>query len=129
VLGPYRGEGEPRYTLAGEHDIRIGPRAAVALVMALHELATNAAKYGALSNTQGRVNVAWTVADGQAPPSLRLQWREIGGPAVKPPDRQGFGSRLIRGLSKDASAQADLAFEPTGLVCTIELPLPSGTES
>ena len=129
VLGPYRGEGEPRYTLAGEQDIRIGPRAAVALVMALHELATNAAKYGALSNTQGRVNVAWSIANGQAPASLRLQWREIGGPVVKPPDRQGFGSRLIRGLSQDASAQADLTFEPTGLVCTIELPLPTGTES
>lgn len=128
VLGPYRGDDKPRYTVEADRAAHVGPRAAVAMVMALHELATNAAKYGALSNPGGSVAVAWTTIPDTDPPRLRVEWRETGGPPVKRPSRTGFGSRLIKGLSEDAFGRVDLDFAPTGLVCTFELPLSSGTE-
>jgi two-component sensor histidine kinase len=97
---------------------------AVALVMAFNELATNAAKYGALSNETGQVNVSWSIAQGSDPSYLRVKWEEIGGPGVKPPQRKGFGSRLIRGLSADEAGKVEMDFAPTGLICTFDLPLP-----
>ena len=108
-----------RFDVAGE-PLRLAPRAALALAMALHELGTNAAKYGALSVDGGRVSIGWTVADER----LRLEWRESGGPPVKPPDRRGFGSRLIeRGLEADLGGAAALRFEPEGLRCEIQASL------
>jgi two-component sensor histidine kinase len=104
-------EGEP---------LRLAPRAALALAMALHELGTNAAKYGALSVEGGRVSISWEQAGGR----LRLQWRESGGPPVEPPGRRGFGSRLIeRGLAADLGGTAALRFDPAGLRCEIEASL------
>ncbi|HEX8379323.1 MAG TPA: sensor histidine kinase, partial [Allosphingosinicella sp.] len=104
-------EGEP---------LRLAPRAALALAMALHELGTNAAKYGALSVEGGRVSISWE----QAGDRLRLEWRESGGPPVEPPSRRGFGSRLIeRGLAADLGGTAALRFEPAGLRCEIEASL------
>ena len=96
---------------------RVGPQTALALSMALHELATNALKYGALSGAEGKVSVAWeTGEDGH----LVLTWREEGGPPVVAPSRTGFGSRLLRqGLGVELGGPADLRFEPTGLVCVI----------
>jgi PAS domain S-box-containing protein len=131
VLSPYRSEDQPRYTIEADRDARdarVGPRAAVAMVMALHELATNAAKYGALSDPSGTVAVSWHAIPGTQPPRLRVEWREIGGPPVTPPSRTGFGSRLIKGLSEDAFGRVQLDFVSTGLVCTFELPHSSGTE-
>jgi two-component sensor histidine kinase len=88
--------------------------------MALHELGTNAAKYGALSVDLGRVSIAWRVEGTR----LRLEWRESGGPPVQPPARRGFGSRLIeRGLEADLGGVAVLRFEPGGLRCEIEASL------
>jgi PAS domain S-box-containing protein len=105
-----------RFDIEGK-PLRLAPRAALALAMALHELATNAAKYGALSVEGGRVAIAWTL-DGDR---LRLDWRERGGPPVAPPERRGFGSRLIeRGLESDLGGAAELRFEPEGLSCRIE---------
>jgi two-component sensor histidine kinase len=124
VLTPYRGEGKPRYVFSAAKDIQVGPRMAVALVMAFNELATNAAKYGALSNETGQVNVSWSIAQGSDPSYLRVKWEEIGGPGVKPPQRKGFGSRLIRGLSADEAGKVEMDFAPTGLICTFDLPLP-----
>jgi two-component sensor histidine kinase len=124
VLTPYRGEGKPRYVFSAAKDIQVGPRMAVALVMAFNELATNAAKYGALSNETGQVNVSWSIAQGSEPSYLRVKWEEIGGPGVKPPQRKGFGSRLIRGLSADEAGKVEMDFAPTGLICTFDLPLP-----
>jgi PAS domain S-box-containing protein len=98
----------------------LGSRAALALALALHELSTNAAKYGALSNEAGRVAIAWHVEGDR----LQLVWKEKDGPAVEPPSVRGFGSRLIeRGLAADLGGTAHLSFEPDGLRCTIEASL------
>jgi PAS domain S-box-containing protein len=108
-----------RFDIKGE-PIRLAPRAALALAMALHELGTNAAKYGALSADSGRVSIAWSVEADR----LSLQWRESGGPPVEAPRRRGFGSRLIeRGLEADLGGGAALRFEPAGLRCEIHASL------
>lgn len=97
----------------------LAPQAAVALTMAVHELATNAIKYGALSNETGEVAVCWRVTPCE-PSMLLFEWRERGGPPVAPATRKGFGSRLIEhSLPRDLEGQACLSFEPDGLVCTI----------
>jgi two-component sensor histidine kinase len=91
--------------------------------MALHELTTNAAKYGALSNDAGRVVIGWKLAEG-APEMVRLVWREEGGPPVAPPTRRGFGSRLIeRSLAGQTGGEVQVSYEPAGVVCTIVAPV------
>ncbi|HEY9236210.1 MULTISPECIES: CHASE domain-containing protein [Phenylobacterium] len=123
-LAPYGGANGERLAIAGEH-VWLAPNTAVALGMAFHELATNAAKYGALSNEYGRVHVTWTVGPGAGPRPLRIVWREIGGPPVVKPERQGFGSRVIvGGLAHQLDGVVDLDFPPTGVVCTIAFTLP-----
>jgi two-component sensor histidine kinase len=105
--------------------IALAPGIAVSLHLALHELATNAAKYGALSVEQGRVNLEWAVTDGMVP-ALRIEWGESGGPTVVPPQRRGFGSRLIeRGLAHEVDGEVDLDFSPKGVVCRVVVPLSS----
>jgi PAS domain S-box-containing protein len=104
-----------RMVVEGE-SLWLAPRAALALSLALHELSTNAAKYGSLSGDGGRVEVRWTIVGDE----LRLDWKERGGPPVHEPSRRGFGSRLIeRGLEADLGGTAALAFEPDGLRCVI----------
>lgn len=128
VLNPYAAGGEPRYQIATGDDVRVGPNAAVSLLMALHELATNAAKYGALSRTKGRALISWSVE--QEPGKMRrlhVRWEETGGPKVKTPTRQGFGSRLIRGLAAESGGEAKLDFAATGLICEFDLPYPADT--
>jgi PAS domain S-box-containing protein len=118
ALALYDG-GEDRIRWHGPF-VRLNPKAAVSLVMALHELSTNAAKYGALSVPEGRVEVSWSVKDDL----LSLEWRESGGPPVTPPDHRGFGFRMIeRALAADMSGAAALDFEPGGLVCRIQAAL------
>jgi len=96
--------------------VELPPKHALALSMALHELATNATKYGALSRTQGRVAVHWRVDDDQ----LHLAWQESDGPAVTAPVRKGFGSRLLEDfLVRDLGGETKLVYDPTGLRCTI----------
>jgi len=115
ALAAHGGAAERRLQFDGP-DIRLRPKVAVALSMALHELATNAAKYGALSNQAGHVAIAWTIAQ----PSFQLRWTEAGGPPVVAPNRRGFGSRLIeQGLSHEFGGQVELAFETSGVICTI----------
>jgi len=105
-----------RFQIGGQ-PIWLAPRAALALALALHELSTNAAKYGSLSRENGRVSISWCV-NGD---SLRLEWKERDGPPVVEPARRGFGSRLIeRGLEADLGGTARLHFEPDGLRCVIE---------
>jgi PAS domain S-box-containing protein len=123
TLAPYRGEGDDRIRLDGP-PLRVRPNAAVALGMSLHELATNAAKYGALSRPGGRVTVEWREEAGSDGPLIVIAWRETGGPPVVRPSRRGFGSRLIeRGLPRELGGTVELAFRPEGVACTIRVPL------
>ena len=101
-------EGEP---------VWLAPRAALAMALALHELGTNAVKYGALSTEAGSVAIAWRVVEG----ILQMEWKERQGPRVVQPNQRGFGSRLIeKGLGSDLGGSARLLFEPDGLRCIIE---------
>ena len=119
AVGPHRTPENERFAMQGPI-LRLGPKAAVALSMAVHELCTNATKYGALSVEQGQVEIAWSVEQGQ----FRWIWQERGGPAVAVPKQTGFGSRLIERLLADQlSGQVRMNYEPTGLVCTIDAPL------
>jgi two-component sensor histidine kinase len=106
--------------------VRLGPRQALALAMALHELGTNAAKYGALSVNTGRVEISWKSTRRTNGRWLHLCWSEHGGPAVMPPTRRGFGSKLIeRALREALDGEVALTFDPGGLLCTVDAHLPS----
>ncbi len=113
---------EGTVTLAGP-DIMLTPKAALALSLAIHELATNAAKYGALSTPQGFVTVSWSAGANRG---IELSWRESGGPAVLPPRQRGFGSRLIeQALAMETGGRSAIRFLPGGVQCDIVLPAPS----
>ncbi len=101
------------------------PQKALAMTLGLHELATNARKYGALATPAGRLSVTWSVAGAGGERRVTLVWRESGGPPVVPPERTGFGTRLLRrSLGADLDGTVQLEFDPAGLVCTIDFPLP-----
>ncbi len=118
--------GEGRVVAEGPF-VRLSPKQSLAISMALHELATNASKYGALSAEAGTVNIVWTVS-GNEPALLKLTWTEKGGPAVTPPAKQGFGSRMIaRSLANELAGTAELDFKPEGVVCSISTPIGWGT--
>jgi two-component sensor histidine kinase len=119
-LAPLIGGDERRIELSGD-DIVLGPIAAVTLGMAFHELAVNAAKYGALSVPDGRIQVSWQAG---AAGRLRLTWRETAGPRVHPPSRRGFGSKMIEQvLSSELRGEVRLDFPPQGLRCTMDMSL------
>jgi PAS domain S-box-containing protein len=123
------GADKQRVTVEGP-DLRLRPRMAVSLAMALHELCTNAVKYGALSNESGTVAISWRVEGSEGDRRLILDWREQGGPPVSPPARRGFGSRMIeRALASELGGSAVLHFLPSGLLCTIDAPLPLPEEA
>lgn len=108
-----RGFGASRFTLSGDETIRVTRRSALPLVMALHELSTNATKYGALSRETGSVDIRWT--QDETGELVHLRWEERGGPEVEPPQRLGLGSRI---LSRNAGLQSvDLYYRRTGVVC------------
>jgi PAS domain S-box-containing protein len=112
-----------RFEISGP-EIRVPPRMALSLSMALHELCTNAAKYGALSETGGSVRIDWHVSPGEDGSRLRLRWEERDGPPVAEPERKGFGSRLIgRGLANELGADVRLDYPREGVVCEIDAPL------
>ena len=97
--------------------VRLQPSAAQASGMAIHELATNAAKYGSLSNSQGSVQVAWDMTANGTKPQFRMRWAEHGGPAPTPPQRRGFGHTVIVDMAEHAlDAEVSLAYPNTGLV-------------
>jgi two-component system CheB/CheR fusion protein len=124
-LAPYQDDKHPRWTIAGT-EIVLRPEATRALGMALHELATNAAKYGALSRTTGRVEVTWQVEGANGAQQLHLSWAETGGPPVEAPTRKGFGSRVIeQGLMHELNATVRQDFDPGGVRCTMIVPLPA----
>jgi PAS domain S-box-containing protein len=123
VARPHADPSRPdRFACKGP-EVQLPPKSATALALALHELATNAAKYGALSRPEGRVELNWAV--GEAERELRITWRERGGPPVRAPGRTGFGTRLIRrGLAAELQARVELDYAADGLVCTVRAPLP-----
>ncbi|MGH8192228.1 MAG: chemotaxis protein CheB [Rhodanobacteraceae bacterium] len=122
-LAPFQGNGGSRVEISGDA-VRLAPKQAVALSMAVHELATNAVKYGALSTPDGRVAVGWETRDHGDTAWLHLNWTERNGPPVTEPTRRGFGSRLIiDGLALELDGEVQLQFERAGVICRAALPL------
>jgi len=113
------------FSIKGD-DVGLQPKAALTLSMVFHELATNATKYGALSNEDGgKIDINWQVEPTPQGDRMRLRWQESGGPPVTPPGRKGFGSRLIEGgLARDLDGEVRLDYDPAGLVCEITMPVP-----
>ncbi|HEX4159871.1 MAG TPA: PAS domain S-box protein [Rhizomicrobium sp.] len=115
ALAPFQKE---RIAVTGP-DVPLGARNALLTAMVLHELATNALKYGALSNGTGQVCLDWTVRESTEGKRLQLCWIERGGPPVREPTRKGFGSRLI----ERSLEETQVRFEPEGVTCTLEMAL------
>jgi two-component system, chemotaxis family, CheB/CheR fusion protein len=108
--------------------VRLQPKAAETFALAIHELATNAIKYGALSQPSGRIEVSWRVDEAVDPPRLIFDWREQGGPPVMPPPRKGFGAELLeRTLAFEFNGQTTMIFNAGGLHCIIAIPLSQRT--
>jgi len=108
--------GLDRFALAGP-SAAVPDEHGVSLALVVHELATNALKYGALSEPFGRVAISWE----NAPGALSLLWREAGGPPVTPPAQQGFGGRLLASAFRPGRGTASVAFEPEGVQCRVDL--------
>lgn len=118
-----------RFMVTGEN-VRIPPKATLALGIAFHELATNAVKYGAFSGETGCVRVAWTIEQGDDGNRLILRWSEEGGPPVTPPTKKGFGSRVIeRGLAFELGGNTHIDYRKDGVVCTIDVPAPQAARN
>jgi PAS domain S-box-containing protein len=111
---------QERVTLAGP-DVTLSPMLATSLGLVLHELLTNASKYGAFSVPQGVVELRWELARDDGQRRVLLSWKERGGPPVTPPEHEGFGSTLIERSLPGATVER--RFEPEGLMCTMDLPL------
>ena len=119
-LAPYLAADDVSAEISGP-EIVLAPNTALSLGLAIHELATNAAKYGALSSEEGRVSVVWSLED---PQTARLEWRERGGPGVTEPDRAGFGINLLRKtVSHELGRDVELVFSPEGLRATLFVPV------
>jgi PAS domain S-box-containing protein len=115
--------GSERFDITGP-DCAIDTKAAVSLSMVLHELGTNAAKYGALTAAEGTVHLSWTLDDRGDAVSIDLRWEERNGPAIGTPGRAGFGMKLIRQAAAEFGGSADLDFRPDGLSCAIHATMP-----
>jgi two-component sensor histidine kinase len=118
-LGPYQ---TSRIAIAGPV-IVLSPKLAMTMALLVHELATNAAKYGALSCASGQVAISWSLSDGH----LNLEWHESGGPVVKTPTQNGFGMRLLSQALTQFGGMVETKFEATGLRCKMNIPLPENT--
>lgn len=128
AVEPYAGLTPEAVSIRGE-PIKVSAQASLTLAMIFHELASNAAKFGALSAAQGRLAITWSVANGVRAPTLVINWQETGGPPVSEPQRFGFGSRLLQhGIARQFKGSTRLDYDPSGLRCTMEIPLPSTPE-
>ena len=117
-FAPYRASGSERVSTRGPI-VLLPPATAQTIALALHELATNAAKYGALSNEHGRVDLSWRTEPGK----LELIWVELGGPEITPPNRGGYGSRaIVAGIERQLGGIVDFDWQAGGLRCTLSLP-------
>jgi PAS domain S-box-containing protein len=113
---------EKRISLAGP-TVELRPNTTLLVSMLLHELGTNAVKYGALSNLTGSVNLTWRVEGKKAGEVLKVEWQETGGPTVSVPTRKGFGSRLIERALRGENGAAEISYDPSGLRCAMTIPL------
>ena len=120
ILRPFAG---PRADVSPSPPVALLQHQILPLAMMLNELATNAAKYGALSNAVGVIHLGWEIRDHDGKRSVVLEWREEGGPAVSPPSREGFGTNLIRQGVKTEGGEAEFDFAPAGLRARLTLPL------
>ncbi|CAN5272819.1 HWE histidine kinase domain-containing protein [soil metagenome] len=120
AIAPLKEERAHRFAISGP-PVSMPPTTAVPMAMILHELCTNALKYGALSNENGRVIIAWTAKPEPAGTAVSLIWNESGGPAVQPPEEEGFGTRLIGNLSRQLGGDCSFRYPPSGLVCHISI--------
>jgi two-component sensor histidine kinase len=119
AIGPFERRDSGQFDVDGP-DTELPTSRCVALSLALHELCTNAVKYGALSREAGRVMIRWSVQDGQ----LDFAWRESGGPRTSAPASSGFGSRMLqKGLARELGTAVILDFDPDGLRCSFSAPL------
>ncbi len=124
TLAPHDHKDISRFRIDGPL-VWLSPQQAVAMALALHELATNALKYGALSTASGQVEIAWNLSHNElGARQISLFWRELGGPPVTPPARTGFGTRLIaRTFGQESGGQARIDYLPQGVQCAMQLPL------
>jgi two-component sensor histidine kinase len=120
-LAPY---GRSRISMEGP-DCFLSPKLALTMALLVHELATNAAKYGALSNAVGKLSIDWRLSDLR----LNIEWREKDGPVITTPTHRGFGTRLLSRSLDQFGGTVDTAFETTGLVCKLSVIIPGDTPS
>jgi PAS domain S-box-containing protein len=124
-FAPYRAGGNEHISVQGPV-VLLPPATAQTIALALHELATNAAKYGALSDEPGRVDLSWRIKSGK----LELTWTESGGPEVSPPDRRGYGSRaIVAGIERQLGGVVHFDWRASGLCCTLSVPYDYANES
>jgi two-component sensor histidine kinase len=119
---PYDSQGEGKFTIEGP-DFKIASGAVIALAMTLNELCTNTTKFGALSVPAGRIGIAWTIDEKTK--RLRLTWTEKDGPAVCPPTRKSFGTRLIETLGKQLNGETEMTYAPDGFAYALDVPMAS----
>jgi PAS domain S-box-containing protein len=118
ALRPFNAIGEARVSAKGP-SITLTTRQALGMAMALHELGTNAVKYGALSGEGGKIDIRWDRTES----GWKLSWQERGGPRVRSPSTKGFGTRLLKqGLARELGGSVELAFEPRGVLCAVTVP-------
>jgi len=121
VLAPYR----PGATSTDGPDILLEPRTAQTIGLTLHELATNAAKYGALTASSGTVTLRWDIENG----ALNMTWEEAGGPSIRSPITSGYGMQVIGGSAEQLGGEASFEWQPSGLRCSLVIPLGANTKS
>ena len=119
---PYDSQGTRRFHFNGP-DIRITSGAVIALAMTFNELCTNTTKFGALSDANGRVEIAWTIDEDKQ--RMRLTWTEKGGPPVQRPTRRSFGTRMMESLGQQLNGRVQLTYDPSGFVYLLDVPLGS----
>jgi len=123
AMAPLKEERGHRFAISGP-PVSLPPTTAVPMAMIMHELCTNALKYGALSNDTGRVTINWTTRADQGGTAISLIWSESGGPAVQPPEEEGFGTRLIANLCRQLGGESNFRYPPSGLVCHLSIVSP-----
>jgi PAS domain S-box-containing protein len=123
ALGAFQEAHRARFLIEGPDDVWLEANRSLLLAMALHELATNAVKYGALSNGNGHVSVTWDLPKSGGSKRLILRWEERGGPTVRPPERKGFGSQLIERAVQAGLGTTRLTFDPRGVTCILDVTL------